>query len=73
MDKQVEKDSRSSAQGLFFLMANGLGASIGMIIAQQVVNSYTIENITNWTSVWIAFTSYALVICLLFSVLFKEK
>ncbi len=73
VDKQVEKDSRSSAQGLFFLMTNGLGASIGMLIAQQVVNSYTIEGITNWQNVWIAFTSYAFVIFLLFSVLFKEK
>lgn len=75
VDNEVPENQRSSAQGLFMLMTNGLGASIGVIAAQEVVNHFTANqtNFAGWPTAWYIFAGYALVIALLFAVLFKEK
>ena len=75
VDNEVPENQRSSAQGLFMLMTNGLGASIGVIAAQEVVNHFTANqtNFEGWSTAWYIFAAYALVIALLFAVLFKEK
>jgi nucleoside transporter len=75
VDKETPENMRSSAQGLFMLMTNGLGASIGVIAAQEVVNHFTANqtNFAGWTSAWYIFAGYALVIAVLFAVVFKEK
>ena len=74
VDNEVPEGQRSSAQGLFMLMTNGLGASIGVIAAQEVVNHFTANNnFAGWPTAWYIFAGYALVIALLFAVLFKEK
>ena len=75
VDNEVPESMRSSAQGLFMLMTNGLGASIGVIAAQEVVNYFT-QNQTffgGWATAWYVFAGYALVIAVLFAVVFKEK
>lgn len=75
VDNEVPENHRSSAQGLFMLMTNGLGASIGVIAAQEVVNHFTANqtNFEGWSTAWYIFAAYALVIALLFAVLFREK
>lgn len=75
VDNEVPEGQRSSAQGLFMLMTNGLGASIGVIAAQEVVNHFTADqtNFAGWPTAWYIFAGYAFVIALLFAVLFKEK
>ena len=75
VDNEVPKNQRSSAQGLFMLMTNGLGASIGVIAAQEVVNHFTVNqtNFEGWSTAWYIFAAYALVIALMFAVLFKYK
>lgn len=77
VDKETGVDIRSSAQGVFMLMTNGLGASIGMIGAQMVVNAYTVnENgiqTGDWTSVWWIFSAYALVVAVTFAFVFKPE
>lgn len=75
VDKEVPESMRSSAQGLFMLMTNGLGASIGVIAAQEVVNLCTNNqtNFNGWTDAWYIFAGYALVIALLFVILFRDK
>ena len=75
VDNEVPESMRSSAQGLFMLMTNGLGASIGVIVAQEVVNHFT-QNQTffgGWATAWYIFAGYALVIAVLFALVFKEK
>lgn len=75
VDNEVPESMRSSAQGLFMLMTNGLGASIGVIAAQEVVNYFT-QNQTffaGWPTAWYIFSAYALVIAVLFALVFKEK
>lgn len=75
VDKEVPENMRSSAQGLFMLMTNGLGASIGVIAAQEVVNKCTDEfaDFSGWSTAWFIFAGYALVIAVLFALVFKEK
>jgi hypothetical protein len=69
---------RSSAQGLFMLMTNGIGASIGTFVAgNYVVNNLVKQDMTpiqqsaGWTESWLIFASYALVITILFYFMFK--
>lgn len=77
VDKEVASDIRSSAQGLFMIMTNGIGASIGMLAAQEIVNLHTSNidgmQVGNWTSVWLTFASYALIVAVSFILVFREK
>lgn len=81
VDKEVPENMRSSAQGLFMLMTNGLGASIGVIAAQKVVDAYTYPlqvgdsffTVGDWSAAWYVFAGYALVIAVLFALIFKER
>ncbi len=72
VDKEVPENLRSSAQGLFMLMTNGLGASIGVIAAQEVVNHFAVSP-EGWSIAWYIFAAYAFCIGVLFALLFKEK
>lgn len=71
---------RASAQGLFMLMTNGLGAFLGGLISGWVVDYFTVyEQTTNivlsrdWQSIWFSFAGYALVLGLVFPFVFKYK
>lgn len=78
VNQETDISIRSSAQGLFMMMTNGLGATIGTILAQQVVNHYVdfaspIPQVEGWSQVWMVFAGYMLIVMVLFGVLFKEK
>ena len=63
---------QNSAQGLFMLMTNGIGATIGTLSAQVVVNHFVYNAAEpNWSAAWYAFAAYAVVVAILFMVLFK--
>ena len=63
---------QNSAQGLFMLMTNGIGATIGTLSAQAVVNHFVYNAAEpNWNAAWYTFAIYALVVALLFMILFK--
>ena len=68
VESRTDETIRSSAQGLFMLMTNGVGASLGMIAAQTVVN-----NASSWQSAWYIFAAYACVIGVAFALLFKPE
>ena len=75
VNKATDTSMRSSAQGLFMLMTNGIGATLGTLGAQSIVNYYT-ENVDgkmigDWSSVWYIFAAYSLVIAILFAIFFK--
>ena len=64
---------QNSAQGLFMLMTNGIGATIGTLSAQAVVNHFVYNAAEpNWSAAWYTFAAYALVVAFLFMILFKE-
>jgi NHS family xanthosine MFS transporter len=65
---------RSSAQGLFMMMTNGVGAFLGSKISGFVIDKYfTTAAGKDWHNIWISFAIYALVIALLFLIFFKHK
>ena len=64
---------QNSAQGLFMLMTNGIGATIGTLSAQAIVNHFVYNAAEpNWSAAWYVFAGYALVVAILFMILFKE-
>ena len=68
---------QNSAQGLFMLMTNGIGATIGTLSAQAVVNHFVYNAAErgadpNWSAAWYTFAIYAVVVAILFMTLFKE-
>lgn len=73
VDNNTDASIRSSAQGLFMLMTNGIGATIGTLSAQAIVNSHTVDGSTDWETCWYIFAVYALVIGLLFAFIFRPK
>ena len=63
---------QNSAQGLFMLMTNGIGATIGTLSAQAVVNHFVYNAAEpDWSTAWYVFAAYALVVAILFMILFK--
>ncbi len=77
VNQTTDKSMRSSAQGLFMLMTNGIGATLGTIGAQTIVNHY-IENVDgymvgDWSTVWYIFAAYALILSIAFALIFKYK
>jgi NHS family xanthosine MFS transporter len=83
IEKSVEPSIRASAQGLFTMMVNGVGAVLGSRISGWVIEKYFTHYQINsegtaiphldWHGIWLSFAAYALVIAILFVFLFKEK
>lgn len=78
VDKETDKNIRSSAQGLFVIMTNGFGATIGTLGAQAVVNHFVdfgseVPQIMQWQSAWFVFAGYALAVAVVFASVFKYK
>lgn len=78
VDQQTDPTMRSSAQGLFMIMTNGLGATFGTLGAGAVLDHYVfsqpagIEQIHGWHFSWMVFAAYALVVGVLFFFVFKS-
>ena len=80
VDKETDPKLRSSAQGLFMIMTNGIGASLGTWIAGQFVinklvfvHSDATAQLPGWRESWLIFAAYALVVGILFFFIFKDK
>ncbi|MBD5285465.1 MAG: nucleoside permease [Bacteroides sp.] len=81
VEQETDNNIKASAQGLFMLMTNGLGASFGMIVAGAVVNHFVtptevngnVYMTGNWSAPWLIFSAYAVVVVVLFNILFKYK
>lgn len=88
VDQKTDISIRSSAQGLFMLMTNGIGATVGTLGAQAIVNRYVpsfkvpegeflndiqaSELIHGWDTSWFIFAGYALVVAVLFALIFRN-
>ena len=74
VEQRSSDEIKSSSQGLFMLMTNGIGATIGTLTAQEfVVNPlvYQAEN-PDWSTAWYIFAAYALVVAVLFAICFRD-
>jgi len=67
VDKETNPAIRSSAQGVFMIMTNGLGAFIGSYAAGMIVDAI------KWPNSWFVFAGFALVVAVLFAFIFKYK
>lgn len=82
VEMETTPQIRASAQGLFFMMTNGLGAIMGGYASGAIVDLFskyaTVAGQTqvvsrDWQSIWLIFAAYALVIGILFAMVFKYK
>lgn len=73
VDREARPEIRASAQGLFMLMTNGIGAVLGGLLAGKLVDYFTVNKIKDWPNIWYVFAGYALLIAILFLLIFKYK
>jgi NHS family xanthosine MFS transporter len=74
IETHADSGIRASAQGLFMMMTNGVGAFLGSKISGQVIDSFfTHGNQKNWHGIWLSFSCYAMVVAILFVLLFKDE
>jgi len=81
VDQETDPSMRSSAQGLFMVMTNGVGATIGTLSAQAVVNKFVyhlpetadfMAVWNGWKMSWYTFAGYALIVAVLFWIFFPK-
>lgn len=75
VETSTDSTIRSSAQGLFMMMTNGVGAFMGSKVSGYIIDKYytTGSGDKNWQGIWIAFAIYAFIVAILFTVLFRHK
>ena len=73
VEREAEPGIRSSAQGLFMIMCNGIGAFIGGLASGWVVDHFTVNGVKDWQSIWFTFAAYALLLAITFPLLFRQK
>ncbi len=75
IETTTDSKIRSSAQGLFMMMTNGIGAILGSRISGWLIQNYytNAAGDRNWQGIWLAFAIYALIVAILFAVIFRHK
>lgn len=75
VETNTDPGIRSSAQGLFMMMTNGVGAWLGSTVSGLVIGAYfiNVDGSKDWQGIWLAFAGYSLVVAILFVILFKYK
>lgn len=66
---------RASAQGLFMMMTNGLGAVLGSIVSGVVIDRFftLADNAKDWPGIWMSFAIYSLIVAIFFAIFFRHK
>ena len=75
VETTTDASIRSSAQGLFMMMTNGVGAFLGSKVSGFVIDKYYTApgGGREWQGIWLSFAIYALVIAVLFAIFFQHK
>ena len=77
VDQECEPSIKASAQGLFMMMTNGVGATVGTLAAGEIVNHYCYwENgflQGEWTTCWFIFAAFALAVGISFALVFHPE
>ena len=77
VDQECEPSIKASAQGLFMMMTNGIGATVGTLAAGEIVNHYCYwENgylQGEWTTCWFIFAAFALAVGVSFALVFHPE
>jgi NHS family xanthosine MFS transporter len=69
-----DPEVRASAQGLFIMMTNGIGAFLGSRLSGILIDRYFILEAGkfDWKGIWLSFALYSLVVAVLFAVFFRD-
>ena len=77
VDQECEPSIKASAQGLFMMMTNGIGATVGTLAAGEIVNNYCTWKdgflMGDWQACWFIFSAFALVVGIAFALVFKPE
>jgi len=78
IETNTDNKYRGSAQGLFILLTNGIGAVLGGIGSGYIVQKYSVYEADvlvsrDWFSIWMIFAGYALILAITFALIFKYK
>lgn len=74
IETTTDSSIRSSAQGLFMMMTNGVGAYLGSKVSGYVIDTYFVaDGLKNWHNIWLSFAAYSLVIGIAFALMFKHQ
>jgi NHS family nucleoside permease-like MFS transporter/NHS family xanthosine MFS transporter len=75
VETTTDSKIRSSAQGVFMMMTNGIGAIMGSVISGYVIQHFYTgsDGLKDWSGIWLAFAIYALIIAIAFGFMFKHK
>ncbi len=75
VESQADTRIRASAQGVFMLMTNGIGAVLGSALSGIIIDRYftATGGVLDWHNIWLAFAAYSVVVAVLFAVLFKHR
>lgn len=75
VETTTDSKIRSSAQGLFMMMTNGIGAFLGSRISGWMIDRFytTANGDKQWHGIWLVFAIYALIVAVLFAIFFKHK
>ncbi len=73
VQREADRSIMASAQGLFMLMTNGIGAFLGGAFSGWVVDHFTTNGVRQWPSIWFSFAGYALVLGLIFPFVFNYQ
>ncbi len=77
VDQECEPSIKASAQGLFMMMTNGIGATVGTLTAGEIVNHFCQWKdgylLGDWQSCWFVFAGFSLVLGVAFLLLFNPE
>jgi len=84
LERETDKSVTASAQGLWMTASNGIGASIGTVLAGMVVDKFcqwqpsaTMPGMSflkgDWPAAWLTFAAFALAVAILFIIASKKQ
>jgi NHS family xanthosine MFS transporter len=75
VEQQSDPRIRASAQGLFMLMTNGVGAVLGSSISGWMIDRFFTgaDGAKDWHGIWTTFAVYSLALAILFVPLFRHR
>lgn len=82
LERETDKSITASAQGLWMTATNGIGASVGTVVAGEVVDHFChwqpsaevpgMSFLTgDWAAAWLAFAAFAMVVGIAFMIVFR--
>ena len=85
VDQECDSNIKASAQGLFMMMTKGVAATVGTLVAGEIVNNFCSWQdvlvkgekqsflIGDWQTCWFIFAGFALVVGITFALVFKPE